>query len=196
MNEPEDHILLQSFKEGNEKAFETIFNRFKGKVFNYAQKIVISTDNSKEIVQQVFIKLWERRKNIDTELTLDPYLYVITRNSCLDLLRKSAKDKILKEELLEANEFRSNQTEDNIIFKEYEKIALKAIDQLPAKRKQIYKLSRIDGMTYDEISKHLGISKNTVKTHLLKAYKFIKNYINLFTDVTFIIFLNFFENFY
>jgi len=184
--------MVTELKTGNKSAFAHIYETYCDKVYHFILKFIIDQEDARELVQQVFIKLWDNKQNIDPGLPLDPYLFVISRNCCFDFLKKVARDRELKEQLLQMNTIRCNETENNILLNEYEELVNKAIQQLPEKRRAVFQC-RMDGNSYDEIAAQLNISKNTVKTHLLKSYKFVKEYVKVFADITLSFFIiNFF----
>lgn len=188
MKSTSNKLLVTELKNGNKSAFAHVYENYSNKVYHFILKFIIDQEDARELVQQVFIKLWENKKNIDPGLPLDPYLFVISRNCCFDFLKRAARDRELKEQLLQMNSIRCNETENKILLNEYEALVNKAILQLPEKRREVFNC-RLDGMSYDEIAIQLNISKNTVKTHLLKSYRFVKEYVKVFADISFSLFI-------
>lgn len=191
MKSTSNKLLVNELKAGNKSAFAHIYDSYCDKVYHFILKFVIDQEDARELVQQVFIKLWENRQKVNSGLPLDPYLFVISRNCSFDFLKKIARERELKEQLLQMNNIRCNETENNILLKEYQDLVNKAMLQLPEKRRAVFQC-RMDGMSYDEIAEKLHISKNTVKTHLLKSYKFVKDYVKVFADITLSFFFFFF----
>jgi RNA polymerase sigma-70 factor (family 1) len=187
IDQEQEREYIIYLQDGSDKAFEYFYYKFKNKVYSFALKLLIDADMAREIVQQVFIKFWESRSKLDPERAVEPYLYVITRNACFDWLAKVNRDKKLKMHFIEMNEMRNCDTENNILVQEYEELAASAVASLPEKRRQVFELYRNEELTYDQIATELGISKNTVKTHLLKSYKAIKEFIKK-SDFTFFFF--------
>ncbi len=131
---------------------------------------------AEEVVQDVFTGIWKNREQLEAIAMPPAYLFTITRNRSLDMLRKIANDDKLRELVWKQME------EDRLItndmdISELEKLIQQAIRQLPEKRRQIFLLSREAGLSYDRIGAEMGISKNTVKTQLQLAVKDIKAYL-------------------
>lgn len=175
--------LLSQLKAGDRAAFFTVYNKFMKKLYRYSLRFVHSEDIAEEVVQTAFIRLWEYRHNIDVEKPLDAYLYVITRNAALDFLRKAAVDEKMKKEIWLNYSPIAGNPEADFVYSQYKAIAEKAIVQLSPVRKKVFNMRYTEEMSYDEIARQLNISKNTVKTHLLKATHFVKEYLRLNTDI-------------
>nr|WP_068888154.1 RNA polymerase sigma-70 factor [Pedobacter panaciterrae] len=174
----EDNTLLNNLRNGDPTAFAEIYNQYRSKIFAYAYSLCKSPDVSEEIVQEVFIRIWQKRDQINTQLNFGAYIKKITLNHVLNHLKKVAREKALQQQLFLFIETIRNSTEDNLLEKELLKTYDDAIAQLPPQKKLIYNLSRNEDLTHDEIAKRLNISKNTVKNHMVEATRFIRNYVN------------------
>lgn len=179
-----DAQLIKRLVNGDEIAFKKVYNAYYDKLYFYCLKFVKSEDFARELIQDVFVKLWTQRAQINPDLSLNAYLYTITRNHTLDFLKKVAKDQQLKEALLISATLAHTEAEDNLIFTEYDTLAKQAIQNLPSQRRLIFQLSRRDGLSYEEIANTLSISKNTVKVQMLRALKAIREYLQMHTDLT------------
>ena len=174
--------LLHDVREGNEEAFETLFNSYKDKVYAFSYKILKSRDLADDMVIEVFTKIWERRASIQPGPSFRGWLFRITKNHIINFLNKASLDSKIKEQLsTSANYYRSS-TEEEVIYNEYLTIAEQAISQMPKQRRRVFQLKSEQGMTYDQIATQLGISKNTVKSHLLAATAHLRNVINVDPD--------------
>jgi RNA polymerase sigma-70 factor (ECF subfamily) len=118
--------------------------------------------------------VWENRETLDTELSFSAYLHRIAKNRIIDIYRKSNRDKILEARLTASRSVAYSHVEETVIEKEERELILYAIEQLPTKRKLIYKLCKIEGKSYQEVSELLGISVHTVNDHIKKANSFLK----------------------
>lgn len=170
--------LLIRLKAGEEDAFILIYNQYRSKIYNYALQLSKSADVAEEIVQEVFIRLWQKREQINVDLSFSAYLKKITLNHVLNYLKKVARNQTLQEEVFQQVSISSNRTEEQLMEKELRKIYHEAISQLPAQKKIIYQLSRNEELSHEEISKKLNISKNTVKNHMVEASRFIREYVS------------------
>lgn len=187
MSEPSnsDRFLVKRLNEGDESAFDTLFMKLHHQVFLYCLKLTKSREVAEEIMQDVFIKVWEKREKINPQFPIGSFIFKITRDLCINYLKKVSREKSFKEEL--KNKFEnltSDHTENQVIYDDYYRIASFAISQLPTQRKKIFEMNRIMGLSNEEIARRLGISKNTVKVQLSKASKFVKAYFTAHTDVT------------
>ncbi len=174
----ENDALLIKLKNGDATAFEEIYNQYRSKIYTYALKLSKSTVVAEEIVQEVFIKIWQKREQLNPELHFGAYLKKITLNHVLNHLKKVAREKTLQDELFNYLSLIRSNAEDSLLEKELLKTYEEAIAQLPPQKKIIYQLSRNEELSHDEIAKKLNISKNTVKNHMVEATKFIRNYVS------------------
>jgi RNA polymerase sigma-70 factor (family 1) len=174
----ENDALLIKLKNGDATVFEGIYNQYRSRIYSYALKLCKSTVIAEEIVQEVFIKIWQKREQLNPELHFGAYLKKITLNHVLNHLKKVAREKSLQDELFNYLSLIRNSAEDRLLEKELLKTYEEAIAQLPPQKKIIYQLSRNEELSHDEIAKKLNISKNTVKNHMVEATKFIRNYVS------------------
>lgn len=177
-NQSENDTLLIKLKNGDVVAFEEIYNQYRSKIYSYALKLCKSTVIAEEIVQEVFIKIWQKRDQLNPELHFGAYLKKIVLNDVLNHLKKVAREKTLQDELFSYLSSLKNSSEEKLLEKELLKTYEEAIAQLPPQKKIIYQLSRNEELTHDEIAKKLNISKNTVKNHMVEATKFIRHYVS------------------
>jgi len=173
----EDKALLIRLSEGDEIAFVKIYNQYRHKIYTYAWQLSKSADTADEIVQEVFIRIWQKRAQINTELSFNAYIRKITLNHVLNHLKKVARQKSLQEEVFQLIEINTSHTEDQLLEKELRKIYVDAIARLPAQKKLIYQMSRTEELSHEEIALKLEISKNTVKNHMVEASRFIREYV-------------------
>lgn len=170
--------LLLQLRNGDRSAFAEIYNQYRSKIFVYASSLCKSTDLAEEIVQEVFIRIWQKREQINTDLNFSAYIKKITLNHVLNHLKKVAREKVLQQELFGYIEVLRNSTEENLLEKELLKTYDEAIQNLPPQKKLIYHLSRTEELSHEEIAEKLNISKNTVKNHMVEATRFIRNYVS------------------
>jgi len=167
--------LFEAISRGEEIAFKNLFDAYKTKIYAVAFKWVKSSFAAEEITQEVFISIWISRIKLSVVNDPKAYLYTIVYNKVSRYLKKEAnQSRILKQ--WKTNDF-SNETEERIIANSSEKFISSAIEQLSPQKKLIYKLNRYQGKSYNEIGKTLHLSTHTVKSHLMKALKFIRNYV-------------------
>ncbi len=174
-----DTTIIEALKEGDERALEKIFYRYKDKLYAYCFKIVKTKDLTDEIVADVFITLWKRRDQLNITTSFEAYLITIARNLAIDSLKKASKDERLYEEILLNASLLYTQPEDRFDYYELQAAVEAAIDNLPPQRRQIFRMSREENYTHQEIADRLHISKNTVKDQIVKALADIRTYLRL-----------------
>jgi RNA polymerase sigma-70 factor (family 1) len=156
--------------------FTKLFKTHEYALHTLVLRLTRSDLHAKDIIQEVFLKLWEHRHNIDDIENMEAWLYRLTENKIIDLLRKTAANDRLKQRLRK-NTFQSeNEAEASMVVKEYNLIIRKAIDQLPPQRKLIYQLNKEKGLSYKEIADKLHISRHTVKNQLSAAIQSVRSW--------------------
>ncbi|GAA4444911.1 RNA polymerase sigma-70 factor [Ravibacter arvi] len=167
-----NEVILQQVIKGDRAAFSVLFDHYKGPAMRFCHTIVKDEAEAENMLQDVFIKIWERRHQIKPELNFNSYLYTCLRNVSFDFLKKMEKEQVLKQRYFE----RMGEQEQDESY-EYE-IRMShldsAVESLSTKRKQILKMSLEENKSYQEIASSLKISKNTVKNQLVKARQFLK----------------------
>jgi RNA polymerase sigma-70 factor (family 1) len=164
----DETLLISELKNHSEKAFRKLFDNYYQDIYGYSLSLLKSTDFAEENVQDVFLKVWLNRENLNLDKSFKSYLTTIARNQAFNTLNLAANDTLLKEEIFKSSPLSYEQGDYNIREKDCKKLKKLAIDELPPKRRRIFKMSR-KGKTYDEISAELGISVNTVKAQMSKA---------------------------
>lgn len=183
--------LLQMISQGDEKAFATVFDYYRNKIYGVALKLTHSTTVAEEIVEDVFLKIWSRRATLDEIENFSAYLFTIARNETYKILKQIAKNyKIVL--LTESNEsVAHNNTEDYVINKEFTSLLQKAIERLPQQQKQVYKLMKEEDLKRGEVAELLHLQPETVKFHLAQAMKNIRTYcmlhLNIFIGLTILV---------
>ena len=166
--------LVKKIKAGNEAAFKAMYDRYQKKLRHYAFLITKSQFYADDILQRAFMEIWMERERLKPELSFNHYLFKITRNLALKHLRKVARDQNLFQKQLEHIQTTTNNTQDTITFKEYQRLLDDIILTLPPRKKSVYNLSRREGKNNREIAEQLGISEKTVKNTLTEAVKTVK----------------------
>jgi len=166
--------IINGLIKGEVKAFDEIFEIYNQRIYQFAKTILKNKEDAKDVVQEVFLRIWQNRNEINEYSTFKSYLFTIAYNIIVDHFRKSLKDKKYKD-FLEANinEVDSSQ-ERHIEFSDLNKLYEQAVEQLPPRRKLIYKMNRNEGLTYEEIAARLNISRNTVRNQMAKTLQFLR----------------------
>jgi RNA polymerase sigma-70 factor (ECF subfamily) len=166
--------LVKFLTDGNEAAFEALYHLYSHRLLLYLIKLLKSEDVACEVLQDVFIKVWNNRKNIDTTQSFRSYLFRIAENCVYDFFRKAARDKKMQEALIRNACKDYNPVEEEVYMKERSRLLREAIDALPPKRRQIFQSVKIEGRSYEEVSLMLHVSVSTINDHIVKATKSIR----------------------
>ncbi|WP_417887516.1 RNA polymerase sigma-70 factor [Zunongwangia sp.] len=187
-----DKFLVFQLKQGNEKAFNKLYEKYLSDSYHFALSILKSKDHAQEVVQEVFLKVWINREELDTTKNFKSFLLTITKNLSINILTKATNDLNIKNKIYEGLETQRSTTSEYILTQEYEEIRKRAISSLPEGRKKVFIMAREEGKSYQEISDELGISINTVKTQMKKALESIRFYLskNSDIDLIFLLFLH------
>jgi RNA polymerase sigma-70 factor (family 1) len=169
-----EQLLISELKNHNEKAFRSLYDSYAQDIYRYSFSILKSKELAEENVQEAFLKVWLHRENLNLEQSFKSYLFTIARNQAFNFLNKAANDLVLKEELFYKSQKSCNQGDFSIREVDCKRLKKQALKQLPPKRKLIFKMSRKEGKTYEEISLELGISVNTVKNQMSKALESLR----------------------
>lgn len=169
-----DEKIVKRFKEGDIAAFDTIYRKYGKKLFHFALGLVKDTEISRDLVQEVFVSLWDKRGQVDLNLNFENYIFTIAYNSIIKYFRKKTIETKIKDHLLVDPPEIFDGVESDMIFSELLEIANNSIENLPARRKMVYKLNRQEGMKIKEIARKLNISTRTAENHLAKALKHLK----------------------
>jgi RNA polymerase sigma-70 factor (family 1) len=170
--------LLEQLKAGNEKAFTQLFDHFRGTVYGVAFKFLRSPVLAEEIVQDVFMKLWLKRGELDAVKRLDAYLFVMARNFIFDRIKKMSYENTAQASLPE-NVPSADDTEYLIRQHQCQQFLLEAIELLPPQQKQVYHLARVEGLSHEMIAAKMQLSKHTVKKHMAMALQTIRKYLDI-----------------
>lgn len=176
--------LVNDISEGDVHAFECAYSNYHAYIYCFALKFIKSEEIAKEVVHDVFLKVWENRSTLNSELSFKGYLLTICKNQVLNLLKKAARETAFKSLLLNANYASHEETEVSVHYADYYEFALRAIALLPPQRRIVFQMCKLEGRTYEEVAERLGISKGTVRDHLFKATRQVKKYLTVHADIT------------
>ncbi|TCS85322.1 RNA polymerase sigma-70 factor (ECF subfamily) [Anseongella ginsenosidimutans] len=176
--------LVSGVIDGDERAFARVYEKYHRHLYFFALKFVKSEELAGEVVHDVFLKVWENRRRLNKELSFRGYLLTICKNHVLNLLKRASMETSIKAEILRNCPPSHVETEDSIHYEDYYQFALRAIEQLPPQRQLVFKMCRIEGRSYDEVAAALGISKGTVRDHLFKGSRYVKEYLSVHAGIT------------
>ena len=169
-----DHQLFELIKQGNEGAFDELFNRRWEEIYTTVAAILANQEAAQDIVQDLFIKVWTNREEIENT-NITGFLFKIAKLESYQYLRKNK----IRQQLLDQfnNLTFAHDTEDKINFSEVKKYYRESLKTMPEKTRIIFKLSRIENLSNQEISKKLDISVKTVEYHMSNALKHLRQHL-------------------
>ncbi|HEX7468031.1 MAG TPA: RNA polymerase sigma-70 factor [Methanobacterium sp.] len=171
----DDRVLLEKLKSGNIACFELLYSKYSGKLYNYV--LSLSKGDfylAEEIVQNVFIKIWEIRQHVNTEGSFNSFVYTVGRNMFLNVVKSRLQEHLYHDYVVDHESILDNSVEKEIEYKMLEEQISRLIEQLPPARRNIYILSRVKNLPNKEIAALLDISENTVESQLNKATQFMR----------------------
>lgn len=170
----EESRLISLLNEDSEYAFQLIYDKHRNRIYQTAIKFLKSPIIAQDVVQDVFMKLWFERHNIEPSKPVEAWLYTVAKNNILNKLRKIANDwkaiDLLSHTILQSE----NNTDQKLTEGEFKQKLQLAVSKLPEQQKVVFILSRFEKLTYIQIGAKMGISPLTVKTHLSRALYAIK----------------------
>jgi RNA polymerase sigma-70 factor (ECF subfamily) len=177
-----DQVLITLFKNSDPSALTELFNRYHASLCMLAYRVVGDKDQAKDIVQEVFIKLWRNRNNLHITISLEAYLKRAAINSSINYLNTKAVSKKQNLDKSDLDFMIANSVDDKTAFDELSLRADHAINSLPTRTKAVFTLIRWEGMSYKEVAEALNISTKAVEKEMLKALKLLrealKDYLN------------------
>ncbi len=158
------------------KAFDIIYKKYSRRLYGFVFRYVKQDLDTEEIVQEVFIKIWKSRDNINVYSSFESFLFTIAHNATVNLLKKRVTEQKYVEYIKSLQYIDdSYELTDEIHYKELEAKYHGLLDELSPRQKEIFQLSRLEGLSHKEIAEKLGISTNTVKNHLVAALSYLKS---------------------
>lgn len=173
MTKNEEHILFEKIKTGDEKAFEALFRHYYPHLCLYATRVLKNATAAEEIVQELFVRLWEKRRETEIETSVSNYLLRAVKNHCLNYLKHNQIKRDYSQKILAETETIPPDDDFETQTGLFQKIE-ESIAELPEKRQEIFRLSRQEGLKYREIADKLNISIKTVETQMGLAMKTLR----------------------
>lgn len=169
--------LLQRLSTGDKQAFTVLFDAYWNNIYSVSLVLTKSPQIAEDTVQEIFLKIWNKREELVSVDRFDNYLFIMARNHIFSEFRrlKIRKDHV---EQLQAHFAATLHTpEDQLLYKESAELIEKAVACLAPQQQQVYRLSREQGLTHEAIATTLGISVHTVRNHMIRAIKGIRTYL-------------------
>jgi RNA polymerase sigma-70 factor (ECF subfamily) len=172
-----DYELMIKLQDGDLEAFDIVFKKYGNKLFGFAKSYLKSKEETEELEQDVFLKIWENRKNLKKESSLKSYLFTIAYHDMCRLFRKKQIHEKYKEEIGFAD-IKTINLEEQLEYKATLEQVEQLIKKLPEKQKVIFIKSRKEGKSTLEIAKEMNLAPGTVDNHISAALKYIRKHIS------------------
>lgn len=179
-------LLVDLLVEGDEKAFDVLFRQVYPKMRLFLSRLC-GDDDAEDIIQDLFLKLWLNHDKIKSIGNLDSYLFRASRNAALTLIRNAKWSAVLNEQKAEDNLKVDTSPVDDAMCSQLEQIIEQELEKMPPQRREIFRMSRFQGMSNEQIAKAKNLSKRTVETHISLALAELRNAL---PDILFLIFIN------
>lgn len=174
MSNDQDIALQQRLSRGDETAFQETFELYFRVLVLFATKFSLEKEVAEDLVQDVFVKLYEQKDRLQFHSSLKAFLYQSVRNKCIDLIRSTKTRERHHVEIKAGAEIEGLNSEELMMQSELEEKIYLSISQLPDQCQLIFKMNRFEGKKNQEIADELNISKRTVETQISKALKILR----------------------
>lgn len=171
----EERQLVIQLKEGNQSSFKKLYSNYAPILFAFSKKYLKSQADAEEIVQEVFLRIWEKKDNIDENKSFSSYIIQAAKHRIFNGFRKRVNEQAYLDFLIYADNASVNFTELDVEYREIKSKAEQAIETMPPKRQEIFRLSRETGLMNKEIAEKLQISIKTVENQMGQALKFLRD---------------------
>jgi len=172
---PDDTELIDRLQKGDVDAFDSIYDKYSGKLYAFGLKYLRSTGEAEELVQSVFLKVWENYKSLKKELSFKSYLFTIAYNDICKLFRKRNYQQKFISDTLAENPQASFDIEEGIDYQSVLERVHQIVDKLPERQKTIFLKSREEGKSTKEIAEEVGLSSGTIDNYISESLKFIRS---------------------
>jgi RNA polymerase sigma-70 factor (family 1) len=171
-----DSNLTYLIKIGNKEAFHVIFERYAPRIYNFALSYLRNEQDAEELVQDVFLRIWEKKEQLDKSKNLKSFIFKIAVNTIYDLIRRRNIEEAFRDFVRHDYEPGIENTWHTVIFEEMLANVNELVKEMPAQRQKIFRLSRVEGLPNDTIARKLNLSKRTVENQLYRALSFLKKH--------------------
>ena len=167
--------IIRRLKEDDKSAVDELFGYYYPRLYHFSKSILKIGNDIDDILQEVFVKIWLNRQKISNAETFNAYIFTITKNEVLNLIRSKLKDNAFRDKLYLKSVATEYQDQNQLEIDEIKTGIDQLVAGLPEKRQQVFILSRTEGLSNKEIAQQLNISEKTVEDHITHAIKHIKN---------------------
>jgi len=169
-----DQNLALLIRSEEKYAFHELFNRYAPRIYKFAFSYLKNRSDAEEIVQNVFLKIWEKRYSIKASENIKAFIFTITANKIYDFIRRRNIEHAFHNYTMLNQGNNENNSWNSIVYKEVQQTIFNLANKLPSQQKKVFNLSKMEGLTNDEIAIKMGLSKRTVENDLYRAVLFLK----------------------
>jgi len=177
INHPNDKDLLFRLRAGDHEAFELLYLQYSKSLYWRLRRMVKSLEEADELLQDLFVKVWEKREEIIIQQSFEAYLYRIAQRMAVDYFRKLERQSRMQHHVQLSIPETTESVEEYILARETQQLLDDAVAQLPEQRRRAFTLCKIEGKSHQEAAEIMNISPNTVHNHLVKAISSVKEYL-------------------
>jgi RNA polymerase sigma-70 factor (family 1) len=186
-----DEVLFNKVQKDDNAAFESLFKTYYSTLSHYACSYLHDLDEAEEVVQDIFVKIWEKRQDLKIETSFKAYLYQAVKNKCLNYIRnKKTQNNHLT--IIDMKDYEAPAAFEDLQADELSDKLYLALEELPPKCKQIFKMSRLDGLRHKDIADKLDLKVKTIENQIGIALKFLKNQLSDYLHTMVFLLINFF----
>jgi len=172
-----DKKLVYLIANEDKTAYQKLFEEYAPRIYSFSLKYLNNKSDAEELVQDVFLKIWEKRKTLDASLNIKAFIFKIAVNTIYDFIRRKNIEHAFEDYARLNYTTNENYTWHDVIFKEMQQKLESLMAQLPEQQQKIFKLSKLEGCSNDEIAQKMKLSKRTVENHLYRSLSFLKKHL-------------------
>ena len=170
----DDNLLVTRIRQDDKNAFKSLYKRYSKKIYFFSLKYLGNNVEAEELVQSVFINVWENRKSLDANNSVKSYIYKAAVNYIYNYLKKKAIHARFIESEINKGQIHSNLTYEQVFFHDLERSINSIVETLPSQQQKIFQLNRNEGLTNMEIANKLDLSVRTVENQMYRALKTVR----------------------
>ncbi len=179
-----ESTFLKRASAGDRIAFTTLYTHYFPRLYRFVFFINQSHEDTEEILQDVFLKIWDKKESLLRIRSFEDYIFRMAKNKLFDLAKKNKANVKMIHRLMPLQTESGSDAADEVTFKEYHRVAMEAITHLPERKRTVFLMSVEEDMSLDEIASELKISRSAVKKHLYAAVRIIKEQLRLHAEWT------------
>lgn len=171
-----EKALLARLAAGDADAFSSLFNLYQDPLTQFITRFVKLPQLAEDLSQEVFLKIWQQRAKLTDLQSFRAFLFIVARNHTLNTLQTASRSQTAIGAITRAafGERNTSPTDDRVLSREYLDFLRRAVDNLPPRSREVFRLCREQQLSYDEVAAQLGISRNSVKNHMVHSMKILK----------------------